>query len=249
MTKIRSAWIGELRLGDSWALYVGPVADQTPHAHVALQLAVGLDGPVTVALAGDRVICAEAVAIGPMVQHRVPPGGGPMLLLYADPRGALGRVLWSLAGDTAAFVPGMAGLVRRRIAAGAAGEQLVAELVSAIGPGDLGLDARLGALVQPRDDIEAGVEAGIGGLASRAGLSNSGFRDLARRGLGVPPARYALWRKLELALRAAASGESPAAAAGLGGFADQAHMARTLRRMFGVTLSELGPLRSMPRAR
>ncbi len=74
---------------------------------------------------------------------------------------------------------------------------------------------------------------------THAGLSAGRLRELAQRELGTSLTHFALWRKLEQSLRSATSGASPAEAAYAGGFADQAHMARTVRRMLGLTLSEL----------
>jgi AraC-like DNA-binding protein len=47
--------------------------------------------------------------------------------------------------------------------------------------------------------------------------------------------QWLLWRKLEQAALAISTGASLAEAAHAGGFADQPHFSRTMRRMFGLT--------------
>jgi AraC-like DNA-binding protein len=75
----------------------------------------------------------------------------------------------------------------------------------------------------------------IAEAAARSRLSPSRLRVLARTQLGVPLATWLLWRKLIRAGQAIASGDTLADAATHAGFADQAHMSRAMRRMFGVT--------------
>ncbi|MBP8231789.1 MAG: helix-turn-helix domain-containing protein [Rhizorhabdus sp.] len=215
---------------------------QDLHAHVAVQLVVGLNGRLELGFSGDETLTCDAVVLGPMVAHRVYPSSTRALLLYADPRGRLGRALRRLSADGVAPVPQLRALIRRLVQEGAPAEQFVTALLQEIGPPTSAADKRLGSLLAVADGSQ-GDPLSMRDLASRSGLSNSGFRELAKRALGVPPARYALWRKLEYALRAVTDGESLAAAAHIGGFADQAHLARTMRRMFGVTASELIALR------
>lgn len=74
--------------------------------------------------------------------------------------------------------------------------------------------------------------------AREVGLSASRLRSLAREALGAPLSRWMLWRKLERSLRAVAGGARLVDAAAEGAFSDQAHLARTMRRMFGVTPRE-----------
>ena len=96
-------------------------------------------------------------------------------------------------------------------------------------------------------DIDPRLALAVGALCGQPGavrvaeaaqlgeLSVSRLRSLAREQLGVPLSTWLLWRKLERAIHALSRGASQAQAAIDGGFADQAHLSRTTRRMFGVT--------------
>ncbi|WP_433137549.1 helix-turn-helix transcriptional regulator [Actinomadura nitritigenes] len=75
-------------------------------------------------------------------------------------------------------------------------------------------------------------------LAARVGLSPQRLRALARAELGMPLARWRIWRRLARAAEALREGRTLSGAALAGGFADQAHFTREMRRMMGLTPAE-----------
>ena len=82
-------------------------------------------------------------------------------------------------------------------------------------------------------------------MAAEAALSPSRFAHVFRAETGMPVRPYLRWLRLALALRAASEGGSLTEAAHRAGFADAAHLSRTMRRHFGVSPgSVLGSLRS-----
>lgn len=85
-------------------------------------------------------------------------------------------------------------------------------------------------------------ELQIAEIAKQLGFSDSRLRYLARHQLGFPLSTWMLWRKLDRAARALYDGESLVDASLLGGFSDQAHFSRTMRRMFGMTPGALKDL-------
>ncbi|HET9864114.1 MAG TPA: AraC family transcriptional regulator [Steroidobacteraceae bacterium] len=100
--------------------------------------------------------------------------------------------------------------------------------------------------------IEARVQAAIsriersGGrvrmdaLAREAALSMRGFQIRFQAAVGLTPKEFARLARLQATLRALDGGdESIAALAGDGGFADQAHATRELRRVTGLTPARL----------
>lgn len=71
-------------------------------------------------------------------------------------------------------------------------------------------------------------------LASRVHLSPSRFQHLFKEKVGVPIRRYVLWLKMRKALDLAMAGNSLTTAALSAGFADSAHLSRTVRAIMGV---------------
>ncbi len=74
----------------------------------------------------------------------------------------------------------------------------------------------------------------IDALADRVHLSPSRFAHLFKQMVGVPVRRYVLWQKMRRALDLAMAGESLTSAALSAGFADSAHLSRTVRSIMGV---------------
>ena len=72
-------------------------------------------------------------------------------------------------------------------------------------------------------------------VAAQAGMSREGFTRRFARRHGMPPHAFWLMRRLNLARRLLRAGEGIAAAAAEAGFADQSHLGRCFRRVFGVT--------------
>jgi methylphosphotriester-DNA--protein-cysteine methyltransferase len=77
-------------------------------------------------------------------------------------------------------------------------------------------------------------------LARRLGISRGHFQRLFRKVVGLTPAEYARVERLARAKSLLAAGEPPAAAAAMTGFADQAHLTRWVRAVYGVTPGRIG---------
>jgi AraC-like DNA-binding protein len=76
-------------------------------------------------------------------------------------------------------------------------------------------------------------------LSEAVFLSEGRFGHLFREEVGVPLRRYLLWCRLMDALEHIIQGERFTFAAHEAGFSDAAHLSRTFRQMFGLSLSEM----------
>jgi AraC family transcriptional regulator len=105
-------------------------------------------------------------------------------------------------------------------------------------PGTLGKDV----LERLKDYVVAHLDEPIevAELAKLAGRSPFHFSRVFSRSVGVPPHRYVVHLRLQRAIELAREGRSGLAEiAAYTGFADQSHLSRWIRRVRGVTLTQL----------
>ena len=222
-----SRWQGALEIGDGWARWRGLPGDAALHAHTAAQAVLG-DCVIEDAAGGERR--TAAMLIDPMAVHRLRPVGAVELLFF-EPWIAAASLPSALA-DTVAALPAATPVLAapgrpswwtawRRPAAASATTSPWSQAARDF------IDSRLGDGRVTLDE-----------LAAYQGLSAEHTRHRLAAALGLPFKRYVLWRRLRLAALALARGCDATTAAHESGFADSAHLARTLRAMFGVTVTQ-----------
>ncbi|MFI5645311.1 helix-turn-helix domain-containing protein [Kitasatospora sp. NPDC051705] len=205
-------------------MYRGPLADSVFHRHAAFQVAVAVGGgPVSVTDGAGVRHRGDAVVVAPMVRHRMAPSRS-VLVFFVDPHCAFADRLRAGCGAGVTVAPRWRGLTEADLRA--AGALPSAEV-----------DPRLWAAMQALADDRVP----LSGLAALVGLSPQRLRALAQRQLGLPLARWRIWRRLARAVGVLGGGGTLAEAALAGGFADQAHFGRRMREMTGLTPSEVLP--------
>lgn len=225
-----TSWLGDFAFGDAWAAYRGSASDNSVHAHAALQLAIGCDGAVSAALEGGQIVTNRALLIRPAVAHAIS-AAGEVALIYIEPQAPIAFALLDRVGiDDVEILP-----------------RDIWESIDLVQPPGLWLALIQNALPQPSRQLDARLSEvlrqletssarnAISLVAQRNGLSESHLRELARNQLGFPLSTWLIWRKLERGARELAAGATIVDAALAAGFADQAHYARSMRRMFGIT--------------
>ena len=228
-----AAWQGSVEFGDGWAIFDGRASENALHAHACLQIAWSPSGRIRAASGGGRTYCGPAFLIAPLFPHRLEDGGGPIKLAFFDPASKLARGLQSaMSGPMTIAPPAVRRAMRRR------GRETIASLACAFEEKGADLSPRLAAAL-----AAVGVESRAPARAAAAagGVSPSRLRALTRASIGVSLCRLLLWRKLASAGRAAACGAGLAEAASAGGFADQSHMTRVMKAMFGITPGAIVP--------
>lgn len=75
-------------------------------------------------------------------------------------------------------------------------------------------------------------------VANTLALSESRFLHLFREQMGIAWRPYLLWRRTICAAHAITKGKSATEAAHLAGFSDSAHLSRTFRSLFGMSIRE-----------
>lgn len=223
-------WSGQFLFGESWACYRGISAHNTLHEHAAIQIVFAHSGDAIVTDSDGLEHSGKTIIIRPLVSHALS-SNAEVTIIYIEPQSPLAfRVADCISDADIAvgedpnfleFVPNAPlDLWESGIARSISGKTV---------PIDERLTNALALL--KRDPGRLRIED----AAFKVGLSHSRLRTLAGQQLGLPLSTWLIWRKLESAAQALGEGLSLADAAAAGGFADQAHFARVMRRMFGIT--------------
>lgn len=223
-------WDGALELGSTWAVWRGAVGDAAVHRHFAAQAVLGAE-PLQVQDATGRTALAHCVLIDPLTPHRLAPASSAELIFLEPSRYLAPELEAKLRQIREA---GSLALLRSGV-----GEGFWTAWLSSPDRAPRPLDSRVEAVLR---QLEADLSEGPTPLrraAGVAGLSPDRFRHLFAAELGLPYRRFLLWRRLRLAAEHLLAGRDATASAYAAGFADAAHLARTLKATFGVTASQL----------
>lgn len=242
-SKIKTAvpWHGKATLGDGWASFFGQSGDNAPHRHLAVQMVIARDAVASVRLAGQQMVTSPVILIAPNVEHQLL--SGEVLLIYLAPESTLGN---ALAQRCVAGVLALDAAVRDQLVVAFDRENDQA-LIRALAYyfdveiRELGADASSNRVERLLADLKYRRELpqSLSQLAIEASLSPSRLRHRIAHIVGMPYRPYLRWLRLQRALRLTIAGNSLTQAAHTAGFADAAHLSRTMRRHFGITLSRV----------
>lgn len=230
MTQASTHWRGELVVGDGWAHWRGAAGDNSLHRHLAAQAVIG-ERPLSVVLPDGGVVTGRVILIDPLVPHRLERAAS-VDVLFLEP---------------AADHGGADALLRRfpldepdavRIEAHAPRLRFWGRARSDLGRRSGPSEALRRALARVQADLPNG-PVPLASAAAAADLSSDRFRHLFVDTMGLPFRRYVLWIRLQRAVALLGEGEDATTAAHGAGFADSAHLARTIRAMLGVSASQL----------
>jgi AraC-like DNA-binding protein len=207
-----SRWLGDLWLGGDAALLHGQAGETHRHAHHAHQLMLATQ-PITVQLQTGR-LQQRRILIQSNQPHAIVDAPDDVLTIFAEPAALSANALDALPVNAAQpadeILRLLAGLPRRD-----EGDPRITTALAAI---DTSLDGKIAAAA----------------LARQVNLSLSQLERLFGAQLGAPVRQLVRWRRLRLALRMALAGLTLTDAAHAAGFADSAHLSRTMRAVFGV---------------
>jgi AraC family transcriptional regulator len=242
-------WAGRLLLGRGWAIYHGPVGDGEYHRHSALQICISGKSELVLDLGGQEtpVICG-VVVVGADQSHRLHVSSEPATLIYIDGSSGVGAGVRSQLGHNAYYCPDPAQttLIRMAIAENSSTPRsrqaaLVASRLwkaAAVRAEQDIIDPRVREILTRLDEVQY-LPRSVSPFARLVGLSDSRLRHLFKEQVGMSPSKYLLWLKLQRAVRYLDNERSLTEAAHAGGFSDSAHLARTFRRTFGISPSDL----------
>jgi AraC-like DNA-binding protein len=215
-----------------------------PHSHHAVQIALGIDGPLRFREGDGEWGTYRGAIVLPDVTHSFDGAESTVVMIFVDPESREGRWLRrSLSGAITGLpaerfeccIPGLR-IFRDRPLDAMETARLVTSVVRnlCVGPPPVHtLDERVARVLEAIRKSDAS-RIPLEDVARMVFLSPSRFAHLFAEEVGLPFRRYVLWRKLSRALQTIARGSSLSAAAHTSGFSDSAHLTRTFYQMFGM---------------
>lgn len=220
-----------------------------PHAHHAIQVTIGLDGPIGLKHADDPWRRVPGGMVAADAPHQLDTMGSLLAVLLVDPETHEGR--WLARSIRApvveipperleSAVPALRAVAEEPVDAPEAA-RLIHSVVRALcagPPPSHAPDARIVRALEAIRRMDT-ARASLDEVARAVFLSPSRFAHLFRDEVGLPFRRYLLWRRLTRAMVAVGRGSTLSAAAHASGFADSAHLTRTCYQMLGQPPSVL----------
>lgn len=225
--------MARLHIDKDRAIYIGPLAQNTPHRHFAVQWSLALHGDETLSLRTQAgTTTAKSAVILPGVEHDLQCSRALTLLVH--PLSELGLCLQNepITSEREDAISAI------RAAAEAGNIPLLIEELQ-----DL-------TCAIPHPAIDGRIERTLHRLhgqpvlsaddaAGAVGLSTGRFLHLFKEETGMPYRRMLLWNRLRIFFAHIKTGADITTAALDAGFADSAHLSRSVRQAFGLTAREI----------
>jgi len=202
------------------------------HKNLAYLIMLGTTEDITVVDKSGTQCCGPALLIKPMVEHFIVKSPSLACSIFLAPNSAFAASLDGFASNK--------GIIKLPPDAlpfhsGMSNDEIFSTIDKLIAESDAEIDPRLAAAIEALEDMS--YQSSIADIVEQSELSASRLRALAKEQIGVPLSSLLLWRKLIKSMEVLASGCTLSEAAMAGGFSDQAHFSRTMRKMFGITPS------------
>ncbi|GLZ80122.1 putative transcriptional regulator, AraC family protein [Actinorhabdospora filicis] len=223
-----TAWTGDVRMYPGLLAFTGRIGPADAHAHACLQLLVPTAGTVRLTGADGATRTVTGAAIIPAgVAHRVHADAGATgLAAYIEADSPAGRAATAKLRATGELTD-----VRTWLTA--AGHTTPAPRPARHSAWNPVLDAAVRAAV-----AAPGGPPSLTALAAAVAISPDRLGRLFAGHMGLSYPVWRRWIRLQRAMGAARAGENLTRSAHLAGFADSAHLSRTVRSMFGITAGD-----------
>ena len=223
-------------------LYLGPSTKTSLHRNHAATWLIARDGKLRVTLGSGEVFENQAIYLPSEIEYATDLASSNIAALYWEPESrSFQRALEHIENLPRAFACNRVGrgelfkLYEFDTTRDEA-DELLARIFGFSQLQDSQpayVDARINAALAFLRDSPQAYES-IEALSARVYLSPSRFAHLFKKVVGVPVRRYVLWLKMRRALDLAIAGDSLTRAALSAGFADSAHLSRSVRAMMGI---------------
>ncbi|MEW5688213.1 MAG: AraC family transcriptional regulator [Pseudomonadota bacterium] len=232
----RAAWPGRLEMTAAGARWRGPVGENRPHRHLAAQ-AVFAGSPATIRDGQGRAWTGRCLLVDPLALHTLEADGDVELVFVEPTRG--GALVEPVLAELGARL--------RDPVIVEAEEPSLRFWRALLAPPEETRRPIAPALLASLETIDAALEDGpvrLAMAAASAGLSPDRYRHAFAEAFGISFRRHLLWRRMARAVGRISGGQDITAAAHATGFADSAHLARTMRACFGISAGRLAATRA-----
>ena len=258
MRAMRVSGIGRVIFWGGGNLWIGLAVDAIDsHAHHAIQIAVGFDGPVEFRRSSREAWkrYGHGALVRPGAAHEFRAPGQRIANFLYEPETPIGRALLErFRGDDIVPLNTEVGALAAAFDANAEDEIIIREsmvFLARLAGTDApkrSTDPRIGRVVEwIAGHIDEPLS--LADAARVAELSDGRFRHLFVAETGIAFRPYVLWTRLNRALELGFGGTSWTEAAHATNFADSAHLTRTCRRMYGLFPTSLRIERAVSGAR
>lgn len=223
-------WLGETHIGETWMLYRGSASDNSPHSHATLQITISLDDFISISDSKGNVVNGKAIAVKPNVEHKLLPSSRLVLGLI-EPQSKISRFISSNLNDKSIGIINTE--LTKQIDWESPLDKLFNNLELDYSYNSLPLDPRLTKALNFLRN--APLKGAIASAAKHSGISEPRLRSIAKIQLGTPLSKWASWNAIRRSTIALSLGASLSEAALDGGFSDQAHYSRTMKKIMGLT--------------
>jgi AraC-like DNA-binding protein len=243
MHAMRVSGVGRVIFWGGGNLWIGLAVDAIDsHAHHAIQIAVGFDGPVEFRRSSREAWTryGHGALVRPDAAHEFRAPGQRIANFLYEPETPIGRALLErFQGDDIVPLEAEVGALAAAFDANADDEVIVRESMAFLArlagtdAPKRSTDPRIGRVVEwVARHIDEPLS--LADAARVAELSDGRFRHLFVAETGIAFRPYVLWTRLNRALELGFGGTSWTEAAHATNFADSAHLTRTCRRMYGL---------------
>ncbi|TGK04964.1 AraC family transcriptional regulator [Leptospira semungkisensis] len=216
-----------------------------PHSHYAVSIIISLTSSFQIVNESDESKDYQAVVLAPNTYHTLLAEHSDLIVLQMDPYGidyagvaarfgrkGISEIPFS---DLEIVLDRCKNLFQEKVNCQSA-KDLFEDILSTVGsqkPARVSLDSRI---LEATERMKAALPGSISVpvLAKEIGFSETRFMHVFKMQMGLPVRQYQLWLRLHEAAKLLKEGGNLTDASHAAGFADQAHLSRTFKRMFGV---------------
>lgn len=216
-----------------------------PHSHYAVSILISLSSPLKIVDEFDITREFRAVVLAPNTHHTLLAEHSDIIVLQIDPYGSDYAPIAARFGrkgiheipfsELEPVLTRCETLFQENINCLDA-KELFEDILTAVGsekPAKVSLDPRiLSATKRMQESLPGSIS--VPELAKECGFSETRFMHVFKIQMGLPVRQFQLWLRLHEAAKLLKEGGNLTDASHSAGFADQAHLSRTFKRMFGV---------------